>query len=226
MQIKTPPPTNAKQPIQPTQPSWFDGEDEEQVTEQKLLEDLDDLIEGEDDDDDDEDDLNDPNSGNSQMSKLRKEKLARKKKQETLKRQHAGKNYDDATVYKRPLYRFIRLGVPIPIDPQTNQYIIMKGVSLFRAVVWHIVSFVVGPMLAVRKAKLEKKETEKKQLDASLNFSFEQTRSWLNKECKLAINSVLTDMELDLDVSENAKAGGENARNGLLLFLSLLRLVY
>ena len=139
--VKTPrSPLPTDTPIE-KEPEWYE-EDQEVVQERQLLEDLDDIMAGDDDDDDDEEETGE--GGHRGMSALKKAKLARQKKQETLKRQHAGRDYN---AVMKPMYRYIAMGLPIPIGSD-GKYKVLKGKSLFRAVAWHVISFYAGPKVS------------------------------------------------------------------------------
>ena len=174
----------------------------------ELFDDLDKMLgnnmdDDEDDDDEDSDDDELDEAGKKKMSASRLAKIERKKKQESLRKQHEGKNYDECI---KPMYRYISMGLPIPVD-RDGKYKVLKGKSLFRAVVWHVLSFYAAPKLAMIKHKLETKAAEKKGFESVLKFCFEQTRSWLNKEVKLSVTSILIDQDLDLDVHEQTARG-------------------
>ena len=83
----------------------------------------------------------------------------------------------------KPMYRYIAMGLPIPVGSD-GKYRVLKGRSLFRAVVWHVISFYTGPKLAMIRHKLSTKKQEAKQFESVLKFCFDQTRSWLNKEVR------------------------------------------
>jgi hypothetical protein len=192
--IRTPPPTDEK--------NKFDRvlEEEEAAKEEELFNNLDDILNDAtiDDDDDDDDDVNVGTDGKKRISAAKQAKLDRIKKAETYRKQHEGKNYDECI---KPMYRYLRNGEPIPIGPD-GKYNVLKGISLFRAVAWHVLSFYAGPKLRVIKLKLTTKPAEKKGFESVLKFCFDQVKSWLNKEVKLAVNSILLENTLDLDVLE------------------------
>jgi len=179
-------------------------EEEEAAKEEELFNNLDDILNGVDDDDDSDDDVQGVGEdGQRRISAAKQAKLDRIKKQETLREQHKGKNYDECI---KPMYRYLRNSEPIPIGPD-GKYQVLKGISLFRAVAWHVLSFYAGPKLAAKKLKLDTKEKDKKDLELVLKFGFDEVKSWLNKEVKLAINSILLEQDLDLDVQEQSVLG-------------------
>ena len=142
-----------------------------------------------------------------------KHKRAREKRnrkhEEAMKKaiQQGGKrDYGDCTL---PRFRYEAKGVNIPRNADGTLRVL--GVrSRFRAVVYMIVAFYAGPVIRVRRKKLETRDADAKTFDSLLSMYFEHVRTWMNKECKLVVNSVLLDplLELDPQKAKPDKRGG------------------
>ena len=130
-----------------------------------------------------------------------KKKSKRQNKAEMYLTQMNKDRYEDV---KKPRHRYISKNLPIPVDSEGKE-VVLSGASLFRAVVWHVVSFYAGPKLRCRKQKLLTRSEDMKNFKSVLELFFDSSKSWMNNEVKKVIISVLTDKELDLDAIEQVR---------------------